>query len=374
MQKYKFIISGGGTGGHTFPAISIANGLKERFPDCDILFVGAEGKMEMEKVPAAGYTIVGLPIAGFHRGEIWRNLSFFPKLIRSMLKARRVVRRFKPDCAIGVGGYASGPVLNVATRLKIPTVLQEQNSYAGVTNRILGKKADKICVAYDKMERFFPAGKIVFTGNPVRQDLLEGREKPDEAKLFFDITDDKPVLLIVGGSLGARSINRSILKNIEKIKDAPVNVVWQTGKFYFKEINDALENNPIPNLKIMEFIPRMDLAYAVSRLVISRAGAGTISELCLTGKPCVLVPSPNVAEDHQTQNAMALVDKKAAVLVKDSDVNELLVTEALKLIQDKGELGKLESNILELATPDASKDIVGVIEKLIVGKSGKVAE
>jgi UDP-N-acetylglucosamine--N-acetylmuramyl-(pentapeptide) pyrophosphoryl-undecaprenol N-acetylglucosamine transferase len=374
MENYRFIISGGGTGGHTFPAISIADGLKERFPDCEILFVGAENKMEMEKVPAAGYNIVGLPVAGFHRGEIWRNLLFVPKLIRSMLKASRVVKRFKPDCAIGVGGYASGPVLRVATKLGIPTVLQEQNSFAGVTNRILGKRADKICVAYDKMDRFFPSNKIVFTGNPVRQELLKGKEKVDEAKSVFSIKDDKPVLLIVGGSLGARSINRSILKNIDKIKSTPVNVIWQTGRFYYEDIKNALENDIISNLTIMEFIPRMDLAYAISKLVISRAGAGTISELCLTGKPAVLVPSPNVAEDHQTQNAMALVNKNAAILVEDVEADEVLVTKALEIIMDKKGLDNLESNILELATPNATNDIVDVIEGLIKWQSDKVTK
>lgn len=365
MKKYKFIISGGGTGGHTFPAISIANGLKERFPGCEILFVGAKNKMEMEKVPAAGYKIVGLPVAGFHRGEIWRNLSFFPKLISSMFKASRIVRNFKPDCAIGVGGYASGPVLRVSARLKIPTVLQEQNSYAGVTNKILGRKADKICVAYDNMDRFFPKNKIVFTGNPVRQELLSGKDKLEESKSVFSINDNKPVLLVVGGSLGARSINNSIMNNIETIKKSPINVIWQTGRFYYKEIKDALEKKPVPNLRIMEFIPRMDLAYAISKLVISRAGAGTISELCLTGKPSVLVPSPNVAEDHQTQNAMALVNKNAAVIVPDADANDILVAKATELIQQEDELEKLKSNILKLATPDAVKNIVDVITGLV---------
>jgi UDP-N-acetylglucosamine--N-acetylmuramyl-(pentapeptide) pyrophosphoryl-undecaprenol N-acetylglucosamine transferase len=368
MKTYKFIISGGGTGGHIFPAISIADGLKERYPDCQILFVGAEHKMEMEKVPAAGYAIEGLPVAGFHRGEIWRNLSFPFKLLRSMMKARKIVTSFRPDCVIGVGGYASGPVLRVATNKGLPTVIQEQNSFAGVTNKILARKVDKICVAYDKMERFFPAEKIVFTGNPIRSNLVEGQKNVREAAEFFRVDESKPVLLIVGGSLGARSINDSLLARFDALKDSGIQVIWQTGKFYYKSISEKMEGKIPGHIHLMEFIPRMDLAYAVADLVISRAGAGTISELCLVGKPSILVPSPNVAEDHQTRNAMALVEKDAAVLVNDSEAKETLVPEALKLIADKPELEKLAVNSTKMALPNATRDIVGVIAELLEKK------
>ncbi|GET30135.1 undecaprenyldiphospho-muramoylpentapeptide beta-N-acetylglucosaminyltransferase [Prolixibacter sp. SD074] len=368
MKTYKFIISGGGTGGHIFPAISIADGLKERYPDCQILFVGAEHKMEMEKVPAVGYAIEGLPVAGFHRGEIWRNLSFPFKLLRSMMKARKIVTSFRPDCVIGVGGYASGPVLRVATNKGLPTVIQEQNSFAGVTNKILARKVDKICVAYDKMERFFPAEKIVFTGNPIRSNLVEGQKNVREAAEFFRVDESKPVLLIVGGSLGARSINDSLLARFDALKDSGIQVIWQTGKFYYKSISEKMEGKIPGHIHLMEFIPRMDLAYAVADLVISRAGAGTISELCLVGKPSILVPSPNVAEDHQTRNAMALVEKDAAVLVNDSEAKETLVPEALKLIADKPELEKLAVNSTKMALPNATRDIVGVIAELLEKK------
>lgn len=365
MTKYKFIISGGGTGGHIFPAISIAGGLKARYPDCEILFVGAENKMEMEKVPAAGYNIVGLPVAGFHRGEILRNLTFLPKLLRSMFKAAQVVRQFQPNCVVGVGGYASGPVLRVATRKGIPAVIQEQNSFAGITNKILSRKADKICVAYDGMGRFFPKEKIVFTGNPVRRELVEQLGNKAEARDFFGVKSDKPVLLIVGGSLGARSINQGLLSQLDLLREADVEVVWQTGKFYFKDIQARLAKHPTENIHLMEFIPRMDLAYALADLVVSRAGAGTISELCLVGKPTILVPSPNVSEDHQTQNAMALVKKKAAVLVADKETSGELVPKALALVAKKEQLTLLAKNIKELATPNATDDIVSVIANLV---------
>jgi UDP-N-acetylglucosamine--N-acetylmuramyl-(pentapeptide) pyrophosphoryl-undecaprenol N-acetylglucosamine transferase len=365
MKEYKFIISGGGTGGHIFPAISIADGLKARYPDCDILFVGAEHKMEMEKVPAAGYAIEGLPVAGFHRGEIWRNLSFPFKLLRSMMKARTLVSSFAPDCVIGVGGYASGPVLRVATNKGLPTVIQEQNSYAGVTNKILARKVDKICVAYDKMDRFFPADKIVFTGNPIRSNLVEGEKNIREAAQFFQVDENRPVLLIVGGSLGARSINDSLLARFDTLKDSGIQVIWQTGKFYYQTIREKLEGKLPGHIHLMEFIPRMDWAYAVADLVISRAGAGTISELCLVGKPSILVPSPNVAEDHQTRNAMALVEKEAAVLVQDREAKEKLVPEALKLIADKAHLEKLAVNSRKMALPNATRDIVEVIAELL---------
>ncbi|MCX6237534.1 MAG: undecaprenyldiphospho-muramoylpentapeptide beta-N-acetylglucosaminyltransferase, partial [Bacteroidia bacterium] len=316
MGNYKFIVSGGGTGGHIFPALSIADGLRKRFPECEILFVGAEGKMEMEKVPAAGYHIIGLPVAGFHRGEIWRNFAFIPKLMKSMLKAKKVVKDFQPDVVIGVGGYASGPILRVAASLGIPTVLQEQNSFAGVTNKILGNKANKICVAYDKMERFFPAEKIVFTGNPIRQGLESIVPGMAEAKEFFSVSTDQPIILVVGGSLGARTLNQSMLASLELIRKSDVVIIWQTGKYYFSAIQEQLNANPVSNIRLMEFIPRMDLAYSVADLVISRAGAGTISELCMVGAASILVPSPNVSEDHQTRNAMSLVEQDAAIMVK----------------------------------------------------------
>jgi UDP-N-acetylglucosamine--N-acetylmuramyl-(pentapeptide) pyrophosphoryl-undecaprenol N-acetylglucosamine transferase len=365
MGKFKFIVSGGGTGGHIFPALSIADGLRKRYPDCEILFVGAEGKMEMEKVPSAGYSIVGLPVAGFHRGEIWRNLTFFSKLVRSMLKAKRVVKDFQPDVVIGVGGYASGPVLRVATSFGIPVVLQEQNSFAGVTNKILGKKANKICVAYDKMDRFFPREKIVFTGNPIRRGLESIDRGSAEAKTYFNIDTGQPVILVVGGSLGARTLNQSLLANLKLIRESDVIIIWQTGKYYYENIRLQLNDNPVPNIRLMEFIPRMDLAYSLADLVISRAGAGTISELCMVGAAAILVPSPNVSEDHQTFNAMSLVEKNAAIMVKDDVAPVELISSALTLVQNSEACHTLSKNIRELATPDATNDIVNVIASLL---------
>jgi len=365
MKNYKFIVSGGGTGGHIFPALSIADGLRERYPACEILFVGAEGKMEMEKVPAAGYSIIGLPVAGFHRGKIWQNFTFIPRLIRSLVKAKKVVKNFQPDVVIGVGGYASGPILRVATSLGIPTVLQEQNSYAGVTNKILGKKANKICVAYDKMDRFFPAGKIVFTGNPIRQGLASITQCTTEAKEYFNITTDQPVILVIGGSLGARTLNQSMLASLELIRNSDAIVIWQTGKYYYNDILMQLSVNPVENIRLMEFIPRMDLAFSVTDLVISRAGAGTISELCMVGAATILVPSPNVSEDHQTFNAMSLVEKDAAILVKDIDAVKELIPDALALVKNHEKCLRLSQNILKLATPHATDDIVEVISTLL---------
>lgn len=369
MSSYRFIISGGGTGGHIFPALSIADGLRKRFPDCQILFVGAEGKMEMEKVPAAGYSITGLPVAGFHRGEIWRNLSFLPKLLKSLMKARKVVKEFKPDVVIGVGGYASGPTLRQANSLGIPTVLQEQNSYAGVTNKILGKKAKKICVAYDKMDRFFPAEKIVYTGNPVRSGLLVNSEKKEEALKYFGVLANKPVILVLGGSLGARTINQSIAAGLEKIEKSKVQVIWQTGKYYYQDMKTMLNKAEVSNIRLYEFISRMDLAYSLSDVVISRAGAGTIAELCIVGKPSILVPSPNVSEDHQTHNAMSLVEKDAAILVRDAEAVNCLVETALDLVNNREKCEMLSQNIKKLATPDSTKDIVDVIEALLKTKN-----
>lgn len=365
MKKYKFIISGGGTGGHIFPALSIADGIKDRYPESDILFVGAEGKMEMEKVPASGYRITGLPVAGLHRGEIWRNIMFLPKLIRSLLKAKKVVKEFHPDVVVGVGGYASGPVLFEAKKLGIPTVLQEQNSFAGVTNKLLGKRANKICVAYDKMERFFPSEKIVFTGNPVRKGVHYMAQKSEEASKYFGINSDAPVILVLGGSLGARTINQSLLAGLDIISKSNVQVIWQTGKYYYQDIRTKLDLNPVSSIKLMGFITRMDLAYSIADVIISRAGAGTISELCLVGKPSILVPSPNVSEDHQTHNAVSLVEKEAAVLVKDSESVNNLARAALELVDDKKRCETLSRNIRKLATPNATKDIVEVISTLL---------
>jgi len=365
MNKYRFIVSGGGTGGHIFPALSIAEGLKQRFPDAEILFVGALGKMEMEKIPAAGYKIVGLPVAGFHRGEIWRNLLFLPKLLASLWKARSIVRKFNPDCVIGVGGYASGPILKVATQMGIPTLLQEQNSFAGVTNKILGKKASKICVAYHNMERFFPKEKIVFTGNPIRKGL-EGLVKKSEASLrYFGLDAELPVVLVVGGSLGARTLNDGIRAELDLIRTSGVQFLWQTGKIYYKDIHEELEKHPAGNVHELEFIQRMDLAYEAADLVISRAGAGTISELCVAGMAAILVPSPNVAEDHQTANARALADQGAALLLRDAEVGEKLVAEALALVGDQQRLEDLSVQIKKMGTPHATSDIVDVIVSLI---------
>lgn len=368
MATMKIIISGGGTGGHIFPAISIANELKEKLPRCEILFVGATGRMEMEKVPAAGYPVVGLPVMGFPRKPGKNTLKFFVSLYASLRKAKKVINDFKPDVVVGVGGYASGPVLRIAARKKIPTLIQEQNSYAGITNRMLSKKADKICVAYDQMERFFPSEKIVFTGNPVRKDLLEGLQKMEEAREYFNISSGKKVLLVLGGSLGARTLNESLLSSIEKLANAGIEVIWQTGKAYYPSVMEKLKNKHFPSVHVHEFLSRMDLAFALANLVISRAGAGTISELCLMQKPCILVPSPNVAEDHQTKNAMALVEKEAAVLVRDNESVEKLISTAIDLIKNEEQLVQMGKNIARLAKPNAASDIANLVIKLAAEK------
>ena len=361
MRKRKVIVSGGGTGGHIFPALSIANELKERLPETDILFVGALGKMEMERVPAAGYRIIGLPVMGFPRKPSLKILVFFLKLIKSMRLARKVIADFKPDVAIGVGGFASGPILKAAVRKGVPAILQEQNSYAGVTNKMLAVDVDKICVAYPHMERYFPPEKIVFTGNPIRKNLIEAIFNKSEAYEYFKLDATKPVVLIIGGSLGARTINESVMANLEPIRKSGVQIIWQTGSYYYREMQDSLGTNSPENLYPMEFVSRMDLAYAVADVVISRAGAGTISELCLLAKPCILVPSPNVAEDHQTKNAMALVDNQAALLIKDADSKEQLMKETFSLLNDKTRLKSFAENIKKLSRPNAAKDIVDVI-------------
>jgi UDP-N-acetylglucosamine--N-acetylmuramyl-(pentapeptide) pyrophosphoryl-undecaprenol N-acetylglucosamine transferase len=364
-MKHKFIISGGGTGGHIFPAISIANALKKKMPDAEILFVGALGRMEMERVPAAGYPIEGLPVSGFDRKNIFRNIKVVLNLLHSMVLARRIISRFKPDIAIGVGGYASAPTLRAASALGIPTLIQEQNSYAGVTNKLLAKKAKRICVAYEGMDRFFDKNKIVLTGNPVRQDLFSIAPFTDEAYQFFGLDSKKKTILVVGGSLGARTINQSILAGLDKLSKTEVQVIWQTGKFYIENARKAAEPFASSKLIVTDFVSRMDLAYSIADLVVSRAGASSISELCLLAKPVILVPSPNVAEDHQTQNALALVKRDAAVMIKDAVAMEQLVDKSIELIQNEAELKKMSKNILKLAEKDSADRIAEEVIKLI---------
>ncbi|MDG5800948.1 undecaprenyldiphospho-muramoylpentapeptide beta-N-acetylglucosaminyltransferase [Marinilabiliaceae bacterium ANBcel2] len=365
MSRFKVIISGGGTGGHVFPAIAIADELKSRDIECEILFVGAEGRMEMEKVPAAGYSIEALPVAGFQRRITIKNITFFFKLFSSMIKAHRILKRFKPDVVVGVGGYASGPIIKAASFKNIPSVIQEQNSFPGVTNRILGRSADKICVGYPNMDRFFQKEKIVYTGNPVRSGLSkEGVGK--EAYHFFGFTCDRPVILVLGGSLGARGINEGVSAALDLIAKSNVQVLWQTGKFYIEDIKELVSaREDLSNLIITEFISRMDLAYEIADVVISRAGAGTISELSILGKASVLVPSPNVSEDHQTKNAMALVDSNAALMVTDKEAPERVVKEALKIIKDNRLREKLKSGIKAFAKPLAASDIADTIINLV---------
>jgi UDP-N-acetylglucosamine--N-acetylmuramyl-(pentapeptide) pyrophosphoryl-undecaprenol N-acetylglucosamine transferase len=331
----RVIISGGGTGGHIFPAIAIANALKKLDPATEILFVGANGRMEMEKVPAAGYKIIGLNIQGIQRKSIFKNLLFPVKLFNSVNKALQIIKDFKPDAAVGVGGYASGPLLYAASLKGIPYLIQEQNSYAGITNKWLGKKAEKICVAFDGMEQFFPAAKLIKTGNPIRRESVDVAGKKMQALEFYKLSTEKKTIMVTGGSLGARTLNNSVMASLDKIIAADVQLIWQTGKFYYKNIIEQLGENYHPNIKIMEFVNRMDLAYAAADVIISRAGAGTIAELCVVKKPVILVPSPNVAEDHQTKNALALVHEQAAIFVADRDAETKLITKALELLNDK---------------------------------------
>lgn len=365
METRKFIISGGGTGGHIFPAISIANALKAKMPEAEILFVGAENRMEMERVPAAGYRIVGLPVSGFDRRHLWRNVRTLSNLWKSMRRARRIVRDFKPDVAVGVGGYASGPLLRAAASMGVPVVVQEQNSYAGVTNKLLAAKAASICVAYEGMEKFFPADKILLTGNPVRQDLLLAADRRDEALQYYGMDPALPVLLVVGGSLGAGTVNRSLLAKVSELEASGIQVLWQTGKFYYQDIMKALEGRQLERVHVTQFIDRMDLAYAMADLVISRAGASSISELCLLGKAVILVPSPNVAEDHQTKNALALVNRGAAVMVRDDEADSRLIDTALALIADGERLAALRKNILTLAQKNSAERIAEEVIKQI---------
>ena len=348
-MNIRVIISGGGTGGHIFPALSIANAVKAKCPDAEILFVGADNRMEMQRVPAAGYRIIGLPVSGFDRKNLLKNVAVLWRLIKSQCKARRVIREFQPHVAVGVGGYASGPTLKMAGSMGIPTLIQEQNSYAGVTNKLLAQKAHRICVAYEGMERFFPKDKILLTGNPVRQNLLDNRVAHDEAVRSFGLDPAKKTILVVGGSLGARTLNESMLQAWNALKESDVQVIWQTGKYYYEQITAQLKGKELPNVHVCDFISSMDAAYAAADLVISRAGAGSISEFCLLGKAVILVPSPNVAEDHQTKNALALVKKDAALYVKDADAAVQLLPLALDTIGNEEMLSNLRKNILTLA-------------------------
>ncbi len=366
MEKdLRIIISGGGTGGHIFPAISIANAIKAKHPNAEILFVGALGRMEMQRVPAAGYDIKGLPICGFDRKHLLKNIAVLFKIWKSQYIARKIVSQFKPMAAVGVGGYASGPTLNVCAGRGIPCLIQEQNSYAGVTNKILAKKAAKICVAYDGMERFFPADRIVKTGNPVRQNVIDNTMTKEEARKAFGLDPNKKTILLVGGSLGARTVNESMRQHLAEVKAADVQFIWQTGKYYNEEMNRAVkEFGSIDNLKVLDFISDMGAAYKAADLVISRAGASSISEFCLIGKPVILVPSPNVAEDHQTKNAMALVNKDAAIYVKDADAPDTLLKTALATAADDDKLASLSENILKLGLRDSADIIADEVVKL----------
>lgn len=361
----KYIISGGGTGGHIFPAISIANAIKAKDPQADILFVGAIDRMEMDRVPLAGYPIEGLPVRGFDRKNMIKNFRVLIDLQKSILKARKIIRNFDPDIAVGVGGYASAPTLKAASRLGIPTLIQEQNSYAGVTNKMLAEKASRICVAYEGMEKFFPKEKIMLTGNPVRQDLFNVEPKAKEAYDFFGFDPTKKTLLIVGGSLGAKTLNQSVTAKLDEIIKSGVQVIWQTGKFYIENAHRDAEQYESKELIVTDFVSKMDYAYAIADLVISRAGASSISELCLLAKPVILVPSPNVAEDHQTKNALALVNKNAAIMIRDTEAVQNLIPKALDLLNNKKELGKLAENIVLLAQKNSANRIAEEVFKII---------
>lgn len=376
MKETRVIVSGGGTGGHIFPAISIANAIRQLRPEAKILFVGAEGRMEMQRVPDAGYEIIGLPVAGFDRKRLWRNVSVLIKLIRSQWKARKIIKKFKPQVAVGVGGYASGPTLKMAATMGIPTLIQEQNSYAGVTNKLLAKQAKKICVAYEGMDRFFPQEKIILTGNPVRQTLVTEQVSREDAAKHFGLDPNRKTVLIIGGSLGARTLNETMIANLNMIQAHPeVQFIWQVGKIYIDQVKEALRaysgelvcNSHIatmPNLYVNDFIKHMEYAYGIADLVVSRAGAGSISEFCLLGKPVILVPSPNVAEDHQTQNALALVRRDAALYVKDAEAKEQLVELAIETVKDNDKLQALSRNILEMALPDSAEIIAKEVLRL----------
>ncbi|MHC1778433.1 MAG: undecaprenyldiphospho-muramoylpentapeptide beta-N-acetylglucosaminyltransferase [Lentimicrobium sp.] len=363
--EVRIIISGGGTGGHIFPAIAIADAIRQAEPTAKILFIGAEGRMEMEKVPAAGYDIEGLWISGVQRSFTLKNLLIPLKIIHSSLKATSIIRKFRPDAAVGVGGYASGPTIRAAAAMGIPTILQEQNSYPGITNKMLASKALKICVAYSGMEKFFPAGKIILTGNPVRKDIASQKDLREEALSFFGLDPSMPVILAVGGSLGARTINQSMHKGLEALSENRIQLIWQTGRLYSAIAEEAVLAFKEKGIRQTAFISRMDLAYAAADVVISRAGAIAISELCITGKPSILVPSPNVAEDHQTKNAMALVSQQAALLVRDADAPLTLVKETISLVNDTKKMQLLGSNIARMAQHESAQRIAGIILECI---------
>ena len=364
----RVVISGGGTGGHIFPAIAIADEIKRRNPKVKILFVGATGKMEMEKVPQAGYNIEGLRIVGFQRDFSLSNFLLPFKIIKSLWRARNLLNKFRPQLVIGVGGYASGPTLKMANWLRIPTLIQEQNSFPGKTNKILSKKAKNICVAYENMDRFFPKDKIVLTGNPVRKEFHDTKVSKEEALAFYKLENTKPVILVIGGSLGAKTLNRSIVKHIDAINEAKVQVLLQTGKHYYDSIIEETFNEDTSNIKILQFIHRMDFAYAAADIIISRAGAISVSELSMIGKPIILVPSPNVSEDHQTKNAMALVEKNAAILVKDYEARKNLVPEALELLKDNEKQQQIAKSLKQLEKPNATIEIVDVCERIVEKK------
>ncbi|MCA1966556.1 MAG: undecaprenyldiphospho-muramoylpentapeptide beta-N-acetylglucosaminyltransferase [Flavobacterium sp.] len=361
MKKPRFIISGGGTGGHIYPAVAIANELKSRFPEAEFLFVGAKDKMEMQKVPQAGYAIKGLWISGIQRKLTLDNAMFPFKLLSSMWNSFRIIKNFKPDVVIGTGGFASGAVLKVASMLGIPTVIQEQNSYPGITNKLLAKKANKICVAYENLERFFPKDKMILTGNPVRQDLINEASK-SEAIAYFKLDANKKTLLVLGGSLGARRINQLIEKELDFLLSQNIQIIWQCGKLY---LNDYTKYNEKENVQVVAFIDRMDLVYAAADVVISRSGASSVSELCIVGKPTIFIPSPNVAEDHQTKNAKAISDKNGAILIRESELETQFETVFSDLISNESKQAELSQNIKKLAKPNATKDIVEEIVKLI---------
>ena len=364
-RNLRIIISGGGTGGHIFPAISIANAIKQLEPTANILFVGALGRMEMQRVPDAGYDIKGLPVCGFDRKHLWKNIKVLYKLWQSRRLAKAIIKEFKPNAAVGVGGYASGPTLNQCASLGVPYLIQEQNSYAGVTNKLLAKRASKICVAYEGMDRFFPSDKIILTGNPVRQNILQNNISKADARKAFQLEPEKKTILIIGGSLGARTINESILQHLIDIRNSDVQFIWQTGKVYKEAIAKRLEGEePLANLHVTDFISDMASAYAAADMVISRAGASSISEFCLLGMPVILVPSPNVAEDHQTKNALALVNKQAAVYVKDAEAPEKLINTALSIVNDESKLNELHQNILGMALKNSAERIAEEVLKI----------
>ncbi|MBO5750105.1 MAG: undecaprenyldiphospho-muramoylpentapeptide beta-N-acetylglucosaminyltransferase [Bacteroidaceae bacterium] len=372
-RPLRVIVSGGGTGGHIFPAVSIANAIKKQHPEAEILFVGAERRMEMQRVPAAGYKILGLPVRGLIR-PLWspKNILVMLDFLKSKKMVKNIIRDFKPQVAVGVGGYASAPTLNAAYAMGIPCLIQEQNSYAGVTNKSLGKKAQKVCVAYSGMERFFPADKIIMTGNPVRQNLLETKMTKEGARLSFGLEPNKKTVLVIGGSLGAKTMNESVLKHLDEIRKSDAQFIWQTGKYYSQDIAEALtQKEDVPNMKVMDFIGSMDNAYAAADIVVSRAGASSISELCLLGKPCILVPSPNVAEDHQTKNALALSTKDAAIFIADKDAKDALITTVLRTIEDDAKLASLSENVKKLAFHNSADVIAEEVYKLAIEYKNK---